>query len=75
MDEQPLPGAVTTSHPIGDREWMIKLAWSRDALCAEAFLLMHRYIRQVGEALAADPEERVRQDMGPSEAGENGFLA
>jgi hypothetical protein len=75
MEEQSLP-AGTTSRRKGERgEWMIRLAWSRDALRAAAFRLMHCYMGEVGEALAVDPKEGIRKDMTPTEAGENNFLA
>ena len=49
--------------------WLILLGWSYDALRAAAFRLMHRYMREVGDAIAADPNEKIRKDMSPAEAG------
>lgn len=75
MDEQTLPDASQTIRPLEEGEWMIRLAWSHDAVRAAAFGLMLRYMRGVGEALAADPKGKIRQDMSPAEAGENDFLS
>lgn len=77
MDKQKLPEMQTkvTEPSHCDDEISIKLVWSHDALRAAAFQLMHSYMGEVGKALAADPDERFRKDMSPSEAGENDFLA
>ena len=75
MEKQELPAGSESVEDLGGGEWMIRLAWSHDALRAAAFRLMHSYMSEVGEALAEDPDEGIRKDMTPAEAGENNFLA
>ena len=75
MEPQVLPEAETSARSFSGNEWLILLGWSYDALRAAAFRLMHRYMREVGDAIAADPNEKIRKDMSPAEAGENDFLA
>jgi hypothetical protein len=75
MEDQALPADVTQTVPTGDNEWSICLAWSHDALRAAAFCLTHRYMAEVGIALAMDPQECIRKDMEPAEAGQNDFMA
>jgi len=76
MAEQKLPTQTSTMKQIDKYEWLVELDWSRDALRAAAFLLAHRYMSEVGEALASapDPDVALRTDMSPGEAGENDLL-
>lgn len=75
MEKQVLPAAATQVENLNENARIITLAWSHDALRAAAFRLMHSYMGEIGRALAADPNERVRADMSPAEAGENDFRA
>ncbi|MBI4881458.1 MAG: hypothetical protein HY812_17615 [Planctomycetes bacterium] len=55
---------------------VVRLRWSRDALRAAAFSLAHRYMREVGVALANHPEPgaMLRTDMSAGDAGMNEIL-
>lgn len=70
------PLAKDTSREIDPWTSSIQLRWSRDALRGAAFGLAHRYMVEVGLALATDPEPgyRFRTDMHPSDVGPNDIL-
>ena len=61
---------------LTDRARLLLLPWSRSALRAAAFGLVHRFMAEVGTSLARQPEAgfALRDDMTPEAAGENDFL-
>jgi hypothetical protein len=76
MDEQELPPIGNVVRRLSPNTWMVKLAWSYDVLRAASFRLAHRYMVEVGEALATDEEfsTGLRTDMTAAEAGMNDLL-
>lgn len=77
MEVQNLPVTGDTCAKDEVHGWhVVTLAWSYDALRAAAFSLTHRYMAEVGEALASnpDPDMPLRTDMTPAEAGPNDLL-
>jgi hypothetical protein len=76
MDHPVVPGNNDPVNAIDRWTWSIRLRWSRDALRGAAFSLAHRYMAEVGVALAESPEAgyRIRTDMAPSDTGPNDLL-
>lgn len=76
MDEQELPPIGNVVRRLSPNTWMVELAWSYDVLRAASFRLAHRYMVEVGEALATDEEfsTGLRTDMTAAEAGMNDLL-
>ena len=76
MQPQELPAGEDRILKLGQRDRMIELAWSYDALRAAAFNLAHCYMAEVGEALAEEPDLEIplRTDMSPAQAGQNDLL-
>lgn len=77
MQNQQLPVTCDSYAKDEAHGWhVVTLAWSYDALRAAAFCLARRYMAEVGEALASnpDPDVPLRKDMPPAEAGPNDLL-